>query len=297
MPIVFETRDFEIIWGMFATKIKSKKTKRSRTLKGWEFDAWRIFHDELEKAGLPRCNTTEQDKLPEPITEAYIDFCNALVPGASDANYLGFYKIMTSDEYNIYSYTSEIINKVLHRPDGIKVNSTQKKTSPAIEESSRQTSSGNEYFDEIKDKKLLRKWKNGNQYEGEHQNNQMDGKGIFTWANGAQYVGEFKSDLRDGSGIFTWPDGRKYVGEFKKQLKNGQGIHIWPDGSKYEGEWDSGYRYGQGSYTWPDGTKFIGTFKLDQPHGEGVWILANGEKIMGDFEKTAKVYNLKLNEC
>ncbi len=34
-------------------------------------------------------------------------------------------------------------------------------------------------------------WKDQRKYEGEWQNNQMNGKGTFTWGDGRKYVGGF----------------------------------------------------------------------------------------------------------
>ena len=113
MPVVFECEPMQIIHGMFSTKVKNKATGRSRKLKKWESDAWMIFNNALEKAGIPVCyKVSNQDQLPKAVCEAYEEFCEAFVPEAIEARYLSFYHLMTGSDYNAHNYAQDIINTV-----------------------------------------------------------------------------------------------------------------------------------------------------------------------------------------
>ena len=59
-----------------------------------------------------------------------------------------------------------------------------------------------------------------NKYEGEIENGEPNGNGIWTQCDGATYVDQFVNGLREGIGTFTWsihsPDGvGMYEGEYK----------------------------------------------------------------------------------
>ena len=46
---------------------------------------------------------------------------------------------------------------------------------------------------------------NGDMYEGEFQNGEYNGKGIYYWD---KYEGKFKNSHKEGKGIFTFNDGQ-----------------------------------------------------------------------------------------
>ena len=46
-------------------------------------------------------------------------------------------------------------------------------------------------------------------------NESGEGLGKFTFPDGDTYEGEFKDWDMNGQGTYTWSDGRKYVGEYK----------------------------------------------------------------------------------
>ena len=54
-------------------------------------------------------------------------------------------------------------------------------------------------------------------------NESGEGLGKFTFPDGDTYEGEFKDWDMNGQGTYTWSDGRKYVGEFKDGERTGQG--------------------------------------------------------------------------
>jgi hypothetical protein len=113
MPVVFECEPMQIIHGLFSTKVKNKKTGRSRKLRHWEIDAWMAFNNALENAGIPVCyRVASQDQLPKPVLEAYEEFCEAFVPEATEARYYSFHQLMTGNEYNVHNYAQDVINAV-----------------------------------------------------------------------------------------------------------------------------------------------------------------------------------------
>ena len=92
-----------------------------------------------------------------------------------------------------------------------------------------------------------------NKFEGEIENGQPNGNGIWTQMDGATYVGQFVNGLREGVGTFTWsihsPDGGDvYEGEYKNNRRNGKGKRTYRDGSILEGDWKD-------NELW-DGTKY-----------------------------------------
>ena len=47
------------------------------------------------------------------------------------------------------------------------------------------------------------KWKNNDIYEGEWQNDKINGKGKFQWGNGSIYFGSWVNNNIEGFGKFT----------------------------------------------------------------------------------------------
>ena len=97
-----------------------------------------------------------------------------------------------------------------------------------------------------------------NKFEGEIENGQPNGNGIWTQCDGATYVGQFVNGLREGIGTFTWsihsPDGvGMYEGEYKNNRQSGKGIRTRSDGSKYDGIWKNGKLW-NGTIYLKDGT-------------------------------------------
>ena len=50
---------------------------------------------------------------------------------------------------------------------------------------------------------------NGSSYEGNFENNNINGKGIYVFCDKRVYVGDWVNNKIEGHGVFTWPDGRK----------------------------------------------------------------------------------------
>ena len=71
------------------------------------------------------------------------------------------------------------------------------------------------------------KFINGDIYEGDFINNQIEGIGKFKYANGDSYRGEVKNSMRSGKGIMKMYNGDIYDGEFKENKKHGFGSFIY----------------------------------------------------------------------
>jgi hypothetical protein len=81
-----------------------------------------------------------------------------------------------------------------------------------------------------------------NKYEGEIENGQPNGNGIWTQCDGATYVGQFVNGLREGTGTFTWSDRGDelesvYQGEYNNNRRHGKGKRTYGNGTIVEGYW------------------------------------------------------------
>ena len=54
-----------------------------------------------------------------------------------------------------------------------------------------------------------------NRYEGQWENGERNGFGVFYYANGAKYVGEWRSNLKEGRSVFITDSGGLILGDFK----------------------------------------------------------------------------------
>jgi hypothetical protein len=70
--------------------------------------------------------------------------------------------------------------------------------------------------DERKNGKYI--WSNGDEYEGDWENEEINGNGTFKSSKGTHYDGEWKSNLKHGKGTLKNQDGI-YIGEFENGLK------------------------------------------------------------------------------
>ena len=116
------------------------------------------------------------------------------------------------------------------------------------------------------------KWKSGNIFEGELNNNAMNGNGYMIWFNkNEKYVGQWKNNLQNGFGMHIWYDvnndnkffRNRYIGEWKNGKRNGYGKFFYNNGCVYEGFWKNNKKDGFGIYYYFDKTKYIGNFKDD----------------------------------
>lgn len=81
---------------------------------------------------------------------------------------------------------------------------------------------------------------NGDRYEGNWKDGQLNGFGKCIKANNSVYEGEYLNGEKDGNGIITWANGNKYEGGWKDGNKHGFGKDIFINGKKWEGEYFHG---------------------------------------------------------
>tara|TARA_B100001123_G_scaffold450186_1_gene619051 strand:+ start:1559 stop:4855 length:3297 start_codon:yes stop_codon:yes gene_type:complete len=153
-------------------------------------------------------------------------------------------------------------------------------------------------------------------YEGEVENGEAHGYGIFIYTRGKdkgdKYVGQFRNGQRHGYGSYVFTDGSKYVGEVMNDQFHGYGTFSHGDGEFkgeiYVGEFKASQFDGQGTYTYADGSSTSGEFKNDEPvrgvyidrgefkgdkyvgemkdwgfHGQGSYTYADGSLLVGKF--------------
>ena len=164
-------------------------------------------------------------------------------------------------------------------------------------------------------KSVVGEWKDGNEWNTEHYNN--DGKLIGKLATGKlilmygilcgtlkdskilwaekcyegpknKYLGDIEDMKPNGQGTLTTSDGEKYVGGFKNGKKSGQGALTTSDGEKHVGVFKNGKKNGQGTLTTSDGKKYVGVFKNGKKNGQGTLTTLDGEKYVGAFTNGEK---------
>jgi hypothetical protein len=101
--------------------------------------------------------------------------------------------------------------------------------------------------------KVIKKYPNGDLYEGQFLNNMRDGSGRLTTKFGDIYEGEFKEDKKDGKGTLTYQNTNTYTGSWEQDKKSGHGVFVWQDGEKYTGMFKNDLRNGKGLYNWING--------------------------------------------
>eukprot|EP00962_Isochrysis_galbana_P022610 scaffold6762_cov146-Isochrysis_galbana.AAC.1 len=80
----------------------------------------------------------------------------------------------------------------------------------------------------------------GQSYQGEWQNDQMHGRGIFRYSSNAKYEGEFANNVYSGTGKYTFPDGAFYEGSFAQGQMHGSGSLTDAQGVVWEGNFYMG---------------------------------------------------------
>ena len=160
-------------------------------------------------------------------------------------------------------------------------------------------------------KSVVGEWKDGNEWNTEHYNN--DGKLIgklvtgklilmygilcgtlkdskILWAEKCyegpknKYLGDIEDMKPNGQGTFTTSDGEKYVGGFKNGKKSGQGTLTTSDGEKYVGAFMNGEKNGKGILTSQGGFKYVGIFKNGKKNGTGTFTWPDGGKYKGEWK-------------
>lgn len=115
----------------------------------------------------------------------------------------------------------------------------------------------------------LFRFKNGNMYEGNWENNKRNGKGTMYWYNlGQEYSGDWVDGVQTGYGENIWflkrvsnsqyPLRNHYIGEFLNGERQGNGIFYYASGAIYDGQWKNNMKHGDGKFIFKNGCVFSG---------------------------------------
>ena len=130
-------------------------------------------------------------------------------------------------------------------------------------------------------------------YEGDFVNDKKHGKGKLEYNdNGNKYEGEFNNDDINGYGLYTFKNKHTYKGQFSNGLFHGKGLYKWPDGCYFKGEYINGVREGIGEYKFSDGKIYKGPFSKGKPNGKGI-INIKGTKFDCEFKNGKLLTDLK----
>jgi len=139
------------------------------------------------------------------------------------------------------------------------------------------------------------RWGTGDSYEGQWKKSVQHGPGVFKWKNGAQYVGLFDSGKRSGpNSVFTWENGDKYEGDYKNDSMEGVGKYSHACGDVYIGGWLGNIRSGPAEYFYAYKGFFKGKFENDNRSGEGSFTWPDGEKFVGIWKNGSRFGTGKL---
>merc|ERR1719494_1553174 len=106
---------------------------------------------------------------------------------------------------------------------------------------------------------------NGDKYDGEI-NHSVDGVimtsgyGKHQSVEGVVYEGNWQEDKMNGRGKLVHPSGAIYEGDFSNNMMHGQGKYIFPDASVYEGPFLENRMQGHGDFTDSSGQVWTGMF-------------------------------------
>jgi hypothetical protein len=77
-------------------------------------------------------------------------------------------------------------------------------------------------------------------FQGDFVKGQKSGYGIFRTKDGT-YEGNFQNDLLNGNGSFMWNDGKCYEGNFLNSMMHGNGTMYYPSNQVAQGEWENNH--------------------------------------------------------
>ncbi|CAI5479607.1 unnamed protein product [Closterium sp. Yama58-4] len=137
--------------------------------------------------------------------------------------------------------------------------------------------SGVYYFDEAAGK-----------YEGEWADGKYSGLGVESWESGSVYRGEYKRGYREGRGLYQFHTGDAYAGAWARGQSHGAGLQMCADGSTYAGQFSYGLKHGFGIYTFRNGDVYAGEYFRDAMHGYGVYTFSNGQSYEGAWHDGCK---------
>jgi hypothetical protein len=146
----------------------------------------------------------------------------------------------------------------------------------------------NEESEALNETPTVLSFKNDNIYEGDIENNFLNGKGKYKWSNGTIYEGDFKSNTLNGVGSYFWIDGSWYNGEVSCGLRNGYGTYQCPNnGPVYTGQWVNGQRHGKGKITFnsQEDSFYDGEWSNDKQCGMGIRQYSSGNVYNGQWKE------------
>lgn len=65
---------------------------------------------------------------------------------------------------------------------------------------------------------------NKNSYEGEWDNDQVEGYGVYIWEKGQNYIGYWKNGKQNGQGLLLYQNKDIYDGNWVENKKEGKGV-------------------------------------------------------------------------
>ena len=147
--------------------------------------------------------------------------------------------------------------------------------------------------------------RNAYTYQGQMQNWQFSGKGVFT-RESETYIGEFAKGYYHGKGHLRYENDGEYAGQFVDGEFNGNGVYKingyvysgqfvdgvfkgygrleTPDSGTYEGQFDNWSLHGKGKFTDPQGNVVLGDFDQGYASGAGQYIGVDGRRYSGYFD-------------
>lgn len=86
-------------------------------------------------------------------------------------------------------------------------------------------------------------------YDGDWENDYVQGYGTQYYSNGDYYVGYFEKDKQSGKGTYYWNDGGYYTGNWSNGRRNGYGKEVLSNGKTSEGYFSNGKYIGSTNST------------------------------------------------
>lgn len=90
-------------------------------------------------------------------------------------------------------------------------------------------------------------------------------------SDGTTYEGDMDENGLNGSAQITYGNGDSYSGNVENGMKSGSGKYSWNNGATYDGAWSNDNMQGQGTYTYPPGEEgycLVGSFENGAPNGD-----------------------------
>ncbi len=137
---------------------------------------------------------------------------------------------------------------------------------------------------------------NGDIYDGEWSNNEINGYGTMKYKNGNKYEGEWLNGKKHGKGKCIFDNGDIYNGEWSNAKMDGYGTMKYKNGNKYEGEWLNGNTDGKGKCIFRNGDIYDGKWSNNKINGYGTMKYKNGNEYEGEWLNNKKLGNGKFKD-